>query len=161
MNMPIKRLTFVLLLGLASTSCQKSAWYRQRRFYKPVKPVTQSSPKPYGEKRTMKLKSVVFESHPEDIRQAKILYIQSRDYYRKGAYFEAEGLLKEAITLYPFLASVNLMLGKIYLIRGSAIRDPVLLENARMMFEMAKALEPTAKESDLLLELFQYEELIR
>ncbi len=109
----------------------------------------------------MKLKSVVFEPHPEDMRQAKILLTQSKDYYRKGAYFEAEGLLKEAITIYPFLASANLMLGKIYLIRGSAIRDPVLLENARMMFEMAKALEPTAKESDLLLELFQYEELIR
>jgi tetratricopeptide (TPR) repeat protein len=160
MKMPIKRLTFLLLIGMALTSCQKSAWYRQRRFYKPVKTSPQSAAKPYREKRTMKLKSVVFEPHPEDMRQAKILFNQSEDYYRKGAYFEAEGLLKEAITIYPFLAPANLMLGKIYLIRGSAVRDPVLLENARMMFEMAKALEPTAKESDLLLELFQYEELI-
>ena len=109
----------------------------------------------------MKLKLVIFEPHPEDIRQAKILFTQSQDYYRKGAYFEAEGLLKEAITIYPFLAPVNLMLGKIYLIRGSAIRDPILMENARMMFEMAKALEPNSKESEMLLELFQYEDLIR
>ncbi len=109
----------------------------------------------------MKLKLVIFEPHPEDLRQAKILFTQSQDYYRKGAYFEAEGLLKEAITIYPFLASANLMLGKIYLIRGSAIRDPILMENARMMFEMAKALEPNSKESEMLLELFQYKDLIR
>jgi tetratricopeptide (TPR) repeat protein len=108
----------------------------------------------------LKLKSVIFEPHPEDIRQAKFLFTQSQDYYRKVDYFEAEGLLKESITIYPFLAPANLMLGKIYLIRGSAIRDPVLLENARMMFEMAKALEPNGKESDLLLELFQYDDLI-
>tara|TARA_B100000676_G_C17868967_1_gene727530 strand:+ start:348 stop:824 length:477 start_codon:yes stop_codon:yes gene_type:complete len=154
-------LIILFMLGFTLLSCQKSAWYQQRRLYKPINASKQKETKPYPKKRRMKLKSVVFEPHPSDMRQAKILLSQGETYYRKGAYFEAEGLLKEAITIYPFLASANLMLGKIYLIRGSAIKDPILLENARMMFEMAKALEPTAKESDLLLELFQYEEPIR
>ena len=158
--MQFKLIIIFVLAGLAGASCHKSAWYKQRRFYKSVKPTQRHAPKRYQPAQVMRLKSVVFEPHPEDIRQAKILLTQSQDYYRKGDYFEAEGLLKESITIYPFLASANLMLGKIYLIRGSAVRDPILLENARMMFEMAKALEPTAKESDMLLELFQYEELI-
>jgi len=58
------------------------------------------------------------------------------------------------MTLYPFLAEANLLLGKIFLIRGAATLDRTLIDHARLMFEMAKSLDPTLRETDLLLELF-------
>ena len=61
--------------------------------------------------------------------------------------------LKKSISLYPFIPMANILLGKIFLIRGSATRDYTLINNARLMFEMARALEPDSAESETLLEL--------
>ena len=74
--------------------------------------------------------------------------------YRRGDYDRAEGFLKEAMTIYPFLPEANLALGKILLIRGSATRDMSLINSARLMFEMARALDPKLREPELLLQLF-------
>ena len=55
--------------------------------------------------------------------KAKKLLQRARTLYGKGEYDKAEVLLKEVVTTYPFMAEANLMLGKIFLIRGSATRD--------------------------------------
>ena len=74
--------------------------------------------------------------------------------YTMGEYDQAEALLKESITLFPFLAQAQLTLGKIFLIKGSAARDMALLNSARLMFEMAGAIDPGLAEIQTLLELF-------
>ena len=97
----------------------------------------------------------VVKPDPKDIQRAKRIMVRGMRAYRKGDYDGAEVLLKEAITIYPFLPKANLALGKILLIRGSATRDIALIESARLMFEMARALDPSLREADMLLELFQ------
>jgi tetratricopeptide (TPR) repeat protein len=92
---------------------------------------------------------------PQDVARAKKLLEKGLAAYRKGDYDHAEQALKQAMTLYPFFAEANLALGKIFLIRGSATLDRSLINNARLMFEMAHTLDPTLPETDLLLELFQ------
>ena len=85
---------------------------------------------------------------------------KAKKLYAAGQYDEAEALLKESITLFPFLAQAQLTLGKVFLIKGSAARDMALLNSARLMFEMARAIDPASAEVQTLLELFttQYPE---
>ena len=85
---------------------------------------------------------------------------KAKKLYAAGQYDEAEALLKESITLFPFLAQAQLTLGKVFLIKGSAARDMALLNSARLMFEMARAIDPGLAEVQTLLELFttQYPE---
>jgi Flp pilus assembly protein TadD len=92
---------------------------------------------------------------PEEMARAGQLVEQGDKLYRQGDYDAAERALKEAMTLYPFLAETNILLGKIFLIRASASRDVALLNSARLMFEMARALDPAAPEPTVLLQLFQ------
>ncbi len=73
--------------------------------------------------------------------------------YREGQYGQAEEKLKLSISLYPFMAETNLVLAKILLIRASAARDMTLYTNARLMLEMARALDPRSREVEQLLEL--------
>jgi tetratricopeptide (TPR) repeat protein len=75
--------------------------------------------------------------------------------FKRGDYDLAEQECKEAMTLYPFLAQANLTVGKILLIRGAAAKDYALIDSARLMFEMAKALDPALREAEVLLELFR------
>jgi tetratricopeptide (TPR) repeat protein len=91
---------------------------------------------------------------PKSEARAKRLIQKGRVLYAKGEYEKAEEVLKEAVTLYPFLAEANLALGKIFLIRGSALRDRAMINSARLMFEMARALDPGMREPAVLLELF-------
>lgn len=93
--------------------------------------------------------------HPEDIRKARSLVDRGLTAYRRGMYDKAEAALKEAIGRYPFMAEANLALGKIFLIRGSAQRDMALIQSARLMFEMARAMDPSLREVTVLLELFR------
>lgn len=97
-------------------------------------------------------------ANPADVARAKRLLEKGLLAYRKGDYDRAEEALKQAMTIYPFLAEANLALGKIFLIRGSATLDRALINNARLMFEMAHALDPSLHETDVLLELFRGEE---
>ncbi len=90
-----------------------------------------------------------------EVARARQLVDQGLRLYRQGDYEKAEVALKEAMTLYPFLADANLALGKIFLIRASATRDLATMNSARLMFEMARAIDPAAREADVLLELFQ------
>ena len=94
---------------------------------------------------------------PPDARtaaKARKMIQRGRTHYRKGEYDQAEQLLRQAIALHPFFAQANLVLGKIFLIRGSALRDRALVNSARLMFEMARALDPKLREPAVLLELF-------
>ncbi len=89
----------------------------------------------------------------EDVARARALVDQGVRLYREGEYTKAEDVLKQAITIYPFMADANLVLAKILLIRASATRDMTLYTNARLMLEMARALEPGSHEIQQLLEL--------
>ena len=91
---------------------------------------------------------------PKVEAKAQRLIARGRQLYTKGEYDRAEEALKEAITLHPFVAEANLILGKIFLIRGSATRDRTMIASARLMFEMARALDPSLREPGVLLELF-------
>jgi len=92
--------------------------------------------------------------NPKMVSHARRLMQRGVNHYHRGEYDKAESLLKEAITMYPFLPKANLVLGKILLIRGSAERDTAKIESARLMFEMARALNPELREPAVLLELF-------
>jgi tetratricopeptide (TPR) repeat protein len=92
--------------------------------------------------------------NPEDVARARALVKRGELLYRHGEYDQAEAVLKEAITAYPFLAQANLLLGKIFLVRGSATRDMSLIQSARLMFEMAHALDSSLREAEVLLDLF-------
>ena len=74
--------------------------------------------------------------------------------YGRGEYDKAEVILKDAVMQYPFVPEANLILGKIFLIRGSATRDVAMINSARLMFEMARALDPDMREPAVLLDLF-------
>jgi len=90
---------------------------------------------------------------PEEIARARGLVDKGVKLYREGQYAQAEDVLKQGITLYPFMADANLVLAKILLIRASASRDMTLYNNARLMLEMARALDPGSREVEQLLEL--------
>jgi TolA-binding protein len=90
---------------------------------------------------------------PEEIARARALVDKGVKLYREGLYAQAEDVLKQGITLYPFMADANLVLAKILLIRASATRDMTLYTNARLMLEMARALDPGSREVEQLLEL--------
>lgn len=92
--------------------------------------------------------------NPADVARARALVKRGELLYRNGEYDQAEAVLKESVTIYPFLAQANLLLGKIFLIRGSAGRDVSLIHSARLMFEMAHALDASLREAELLLDLF-------
>ena len=91
----------------------------------------------------------------QDMLEAKKKLAEARHLFTRGSYEKAEVLLKEAITLFPFVPEANLLLGKIFLIRGAANRDLTMMDSARLMFEMAKAMEPDNREVATLLELFR------
>ncbi len=96
---------------------------------------------------------------PQDIEQAKRLLDRGLLAYQKGDYDAAEGALAQSMALYPFLAEAHLTLGKIYLMRGSANRDQTMIDHAQLMFQMAHAVDPNLRETDLLLQLFLTEPL--
>ncbi|MEC9466633.1 MAG: hypothetical protein VX834_12655 [Myxococcota bacterium] len=90
-----------------------------------------------------------------DMAEAQKKLAEARHLFTRGRYERAEVLLKDAITLFPFVPEANLLLGKIFLIRGAANRDLTMMDNAWLMFEMAKAMEPENREVTTLLELFR------
>lgn len=92
---------------------------------------------------------------PRELQRARRLVERGLQAYGRGEYTLAEKWLKEAIVLYPFLPAANLALGKVFLIRGSAERDLALINSARLMFEMARAVDPNQTEPEILLQLFQ------
>ena len=92
--------------------------------------------------------------NPADVARARALVKRGELLYRNGEYDQAEVVLKESVTIYPFLAQANLLLGKIFLIRGSAGRDVSMIHSARLMFEMAHALDSSLREAEILLDLF-------
>ena len=100
------------------------------------------------------------ETDPKLAIEAEKKIKRAKALYTTGQYDEAEDLLKKSITTFPFLADAQLLLGKIFLIKGSATRDVALLNSARLMFEMAAAIDPGRAEVQTLLELFstQYPE---
>jgi hypothetical protein len=92
---------------------------------------------------------------PKIVAKAKKLLQRGVTHYSRGEYDKAEEALREAVLLYPFLPEANLVLGKVFLVRGSASRDRTMVSSARLMFEMAYALDPELREAAVLLELFQ------
>ena len=112
--------------------------------------------RPAADSTTKKDVPFVPSSDPKDILRAKKLVEKGVRLYHVGEYDAAETTLKEAMTIYPFLAEANLTMGKILLVKGSATRDRSLIDSSRLMFEMARALDPSLKESELLLDLFHH-----
>jgi tetratricopeptide (TPR) repeat protein len=90
------------------------------------------------------------------VAQARKLVDEGVRCYRDGDYDRAETLLKQAVTIYPFLAAANLVLAKILLLRSSARRDPALLTDAQRLLEMAQSLDPGSREAAMLLELCKH-----
>ncbi|MBC7793856.1 MAG: tetratricopeptide repeat protein [Clostridia bacterium] len=89
------------------------------------------------------------------IAEASDLAKRGNEAYKLGRYDEAESLLKRSITVYPFLAQANLGLGKVFLLRGAAAHDEALVDSARLMFQMAQKNDPSLREPEILLQLFQ------
>ncbi len=95
------------------------------------------------------------EPDPATKAKAQALYEEGQELFRQGRYDEAEMELKEALNLYPFMARANLALGKVFLIRGAAVQDEVMIDSARLMFTMALSIDPSLREADVLLSLFK------
>ena len=93
----------------------------------------------------------------KNISQANKLTAKARQAYHRGDYETAERLVKESMVIFPFLAAANVIMGKILLIKGSATHDQHLVDSARLMFEMARAIDPDAREAEILLGLFTHE----
>jgi hypothetical protein len=108
----------------------------------PTKPVVEPAPRR------------IPETDPQLAIKARQKIKRAQKLYAIGEYDRAEALLKESITIFPFLAQAQLTLGKIFLIKGSGTRDMALLNSARLMFEMAGAIDPGLAEIQTLLELF-------
>ncbi len=164
------RLTLVCLPALVVSTC--SAPDKEGRGVQPaaVQPPVPSSngaqpprtmrprdPVAAGETRVVAAASAAKPqpSKREEIARAKKLMEDGVAQYQKGHYDIAEQTLKQAMTVYPFLAKTNITLGKIFLIRGAASRDTTLIDSARLMFEMARAMDGDTREAEVLLELFQ------
>lgn len=109
---------------------------------------------PPMDKVVLKKQRRVPETDPQLAILARQKIKRAQKLYTSGEYDRAEALLKQSITTFPFLAQAQLTLGKIFLIKGSASRDMALLNSARLMFEMAAAIDPGLAEVQTLLELF-------
>ena len=120
---------------------------------RPAEPPRPSSPVA-ATASTPSTPTVTSEEEVFDVRTATTLAVEAEKAYIRGDYVSAEAKLKQAITIYPFLSRGYLLLGKVLLIRGSAEHDTGLLNNARLMFEMALAMDPALEEADRLLRLF-------
>ena len=59
--------------------------------------------------------------------------------------------------MYPFLPEARLLLAKVLLVRGAAGRDLATLKLAKLMLEMALAMQPELLEATQLLELLSSE----
>jgi tetratricopeptide (TPR) repeat protein len=97
------------------------------------------------------------DAHAEDTpnrKEARQLLKDAVPLFQKGSYDEAEKMLTRALNLYPFMAETTLYLGKIFLLKGSALRDEGMLRTARLMFQMAHQIDPDGRDAALLLQLF-------
>lgn len=160
------RVSFLIIFALALAGCaqsvqsQKPAQVSSATQAPPPTKVSSLPTTPPDKLVINKEPRRVPETDPQlaVIAQKKIK--RAKKLYSTGEYDKAEILLKESITAFPFLAQAQLTLGKIFLIKGSAARDMALLNSARLMFEMARAIDPGQAEVQTLLELFtvQYPE---
>jgi len=145
-----------ILLGLVLSSCAHSA-DQERPAVEPVAAPPQASaveqPKPPASRSKAPAHPAPPTATPEEVARARALVDKGVKLYREGQYAQAEDVLKQGITLYPFMADANLVLAKILLIRASATKDMTLYTNARLMLEMARALDPSSREVEQLLEL--------
>ena len=92
-----------------------------------------------------------------ELNEALKLTDEGRRSYLDGRYDSAERVLKDALLLYPFLPEARLLLAKVLLVRGAAGRDLATLKLAKLMLEMALAMQPDLQEAVQLLELFRNE----
>ena len=92
-----------------------------------------------------------------ELDEALRLTEDGRRSYLDGHYDNAERVLKDALLLYPFLPEARLLLAKVLLVRGAAGRDLATLKLAKLMLEMALAMQPDLQEAVQLLELFRNE----
>ena len=163
--MDLRRFYIIAICSVALGACSPSAQVQKAVQASPQSQKSQESrivlPKtPPAQKVLKKKPRRVPETDPQLAIVAQKKIKKAKKLYSTGQYDEAERLLKESITIFPFLAQAQLTLGKIFLIKGSAARDIALLNSARLMFEMAQAIDPGEAEVQTLLELFtvQYPE---
>ena len=93
----------------------------------------------------------------QDLAMGLELTGKGRAAYFDGDYDDAERSLKDALLVYPFLPEARLLLAKVLLVRGAAGRDLATLKLAKLMLEMALAMQPELLEATQLLELLSSE----
>lgn len=93
----------------------------------------------------------------QDLAMGLELTGKGRASYFDGDYDAAERSLKDALLVYPFLPEARLLLAKVLLVRGAAGRDLATLKLAKLMLEMALAMQPDLLEATQLLELLSSE----
>ena len=93
----------------------------------------------------------------QDLAMGLELTGKGRAAYFDGDYDAAERSLKDALLVYPFLPEARLLLAKVLLVRGAAGRDLATLKLAKLMLEMALAMQPDLLEATQLLELLSSE----
>ena len=111
--------------------------------------------KPVPELQVIKVEQA--ELGDVELNEALKLTSEGRRSYLEGRYDNAERVLKDALLFYPFLPEARLLLAKVLLVRGAAGRDLATLKLAKLMLEMALAMQPDLEEATQLLELFRNE----
>ncbi|MEO1171895.1 MAG: hypothetical protein AAFX94_07560 [Myxococcota bacterium] len=147
--------TFPLISVLAMAACSPTVprVEQEPAPSPPAPPIVETAPSPDPAPKPVEPEATP-EPDPATRAEAERRYEQGHEMFRQGRYDQAELELKEALNLYPFMAEANLVLGKVFLIRGAAARDQVLINSARLMFKMANSIDPSLREAGILLGLF-------
>ena len=156
--MIISRILFILIFGVL---CGCSHWGKTPA----TAPVVLKNPTPAAkpsepEGETPRLDIVEAEQatlNDQDLAMGLELTDEGRTSYFDGDYDAAERSLKDALLVYPFLPEARLLLAKVLLVRGAAGRDLATLKLAKLMLEMALAMQPDLLEATQLLELLSSE----
>ena len=125
-----------------------------------LKAPTPAEPPAEPEVETPRLEIVEAEQatlSDQDLAMGLELTGKGRAAYFDGDYDAAERSLKDALLVYPFLPEARLLLAKVLLVRGAAGRDLATLKLAKLMLEMALAMQPELIEATQLLELLSSE----
>ena len=156
MNISRKFITFVfgVLCGcshLSQTATLSSASPQEpAEVMEPVEPVVEES-------KLEIVEAVQATLSEQDLAMGLELTANGRTAYLDGNYDSAERSLKDALLVYPFLPEARLLLAKVLLVRGAASRDLATLKLAKLMLEMALAMQPDLLEATQLLELLSAE----
>lgn len=154
------RLFSGLALILVQISCVRASTTPLKVASFEAPPVVTPDVEPTPDTRSPELKVIKAEEATlgsVELDEALKFTSKGKRSYLEGRYDDAERFLKDALLLYPFLPEARLLLAKVLLVRGAAGRDLATLKLAKLMLEMALAMQPDLQEATQLLELFRNE----